>query len=366
MQYFWKTSKIPPLFLYSFLIISFSFIPFLPINAEKASEKSSWVTLSDKVCVNILCTNISQMSAIEHHHISYFLSPLKQLKQGINPDDVKCTEGLQLVLKQSTGTPYCIKAYSVEKLIQRGWAIHVLPNYSNQDNNSEIFKTGKYKVKSENVTYSNSSIGYLARPISKESFPGVIMIHEWWGLNDNIKEMAEKLASHGYVVLAVDLYDGQVASTSEEARRLVMSFDKNAGIQNMNSAVSYLDKNYSPEKMGSIGWCFGGGQSLNLALNNNDMDATVIYYGSLVADTETLSVINWPILGIFAELDKGITIDTVNNFENSLNILEIQNQVIIYPGVDHAFANPSGDRYAPEASKDAWQKTLDFLNSNLK
>jgi carboxymethylenebutenolidase len=134
----------------------------------------------------------------------------------------------------------------------------------------------------------------------------------------------------------------------------------------MNSAIHYLDENYSPVKIGSIGWCFGGGQSLNLAINNTNMDATVIYYGSLVTDKETLSAIHWPVLGIFAELDNGITVDTVHEFENSLNDLEIQNQVIIYPGVDHAFANPSGDRYAPEASQDAWQKTLKFFNSNLK
>jgi carboxymethylenebutenolidase len=127
----------------------------------------------------------------------------------------------------------------------------------------------------------------LARPVSEESFPGVIVIMSG-GDNDNIKEMAENLASHGYVVLTVDLYDDQVATTSEPARKLVVSFDKNDGIQNMNSAISYLVENYSPEKIGSIGWCFGCGQSLNLTLNNNSLDATVIYYGNLVTDTETL------------------------------------------------------------------------------
>lgn len=367
MQDFWINSKITMLFLCSIFIVSFSFIPFLSINAENVSEKSSWIALSDKVCGNSICADVMSTGHMaDHPLVTYFLSPLKQLKHGTNPDNVKCTEGLQLVLKQSNGTPYCVKPSSIEKLIQRGWAIHVLPHYSNGDNNSEIFKTGKYEIQSENVHYFNSSIGYLARPVSEESFPGVIMIHEWWGLNDNVKEMAEKLASHGYVVLAVDLYDGQVATTSEDARKLVMSFDKNTGIQNMNSAISYLDENYSPRKIGSIGWCFGGGQSLNLALNNNDMDATVIYYGSLVTDTKTLSVIKWPILGIFAELDKGITIDTVHDFEKSLDELEIKNQVIIYSGVDHAFANPSGNSYAPKASQDAWQKTLEFLHSNLK
>ena len=191
------------------------------------------------------------------------------------------------------------------------------------------------------------------------------MIHEWWGLNDNIKEMAKKLASNGYVVLAVDLYGGHIATTSDEARNLMISFNKDDGIQNMNSAVSYLEEHYPTTKIGSLGWCFGGGQSLNLALNNK-LDATVIYYGSLVTDTKTLSTITWPVLGIFAELDKGITVSTVHDFENSLNQLKIKNEIIIYPDVDHAFANPSGPSYAPDASQDAWEKTLDFLNSNLK
>ena len=134
----------------------------------------------------------------------------------------------------------------------------------------------------------------------------------------------------------------------------------------MNSAVSFLNENYSSKSIGSIGWCFGGGQSLNLALNNDNIDATVIYYGSLVTDTDTLSSINWPVLGIFAELDKGITSDSVNAFKSSLDSIGIKNDITTYPGVDHAFANPSGDRYAPNESKDAWNKTVKFLESTLK
>ena len=201
-------------------------------------------------------------------------------------------------------------------------------------------------------------------PTTHDNYPAVVMIHEWWGLNENIKVMADKLASHGYVVLAVDLYDGQIALNSEEARKLVTSFDKNYGLQNMKAAIAYLNDNYSPEKLGSIGWCFGGTQSLNLALNNT-MDATVIYYGSVLSDTESLSSISWPVLGIFAELDKGIPVERVNDFESTLNTLDIPNEIHIYSGVDHAFANPSGERYAPQESNDAWEKTLAFFHSNL-
>ena len=297
--------------------------------------------------------------------ISYFPPPLKQIKNGIEPTNVTCTEGLELVLKQSNGNPACIKSSSVEKLISRGWAIHVLPDYTQDNNNSEIFELGEYAVETQDIAYYGNASGYLAKPSSKGEFPAIIMIHEWWGLNENIKEMAQKLASHGYIVFAVDLYEGKVGTTSEEAMQLRRSFEQSQWTDNMNTAISYVKDNYAPSNIGSIGWCFGGGQSLNLALNN-ELDATVIYYGQLITEPEELSRIDWPILGIFAELDSGIPPETVGKFEDALNEVGIENDIYIYPDVNHAFANPSGDRYAPDESKDAWLKTLQFFNENLK
>ena len=329
----------------------------IPVNIEDQMNSDSGMNQQD----------IPRQTSNEISSIAYFPPPLKQIQDGIEPTQVTCTEGLELILKFSTGQPACVKPSSVSKLIDRGWAIHVLPDYEkSENNNSEIFAMGNFEVETKVVNYFDKSQGFLANPVSEEQFPGVVMIHEWWGLNDNIKEMAEKLASHGYVVLAVDLYNGNVASTSDEARQLTSSFDPNFGIENMNSAVSYLQENYSIDSLGSIGWCFGGGQSLNLALNNENMDATIIYYGQLQTDTESLSTISWPILGIFAGLDQGIPPEKVNEFEAALNELEIPNQIYIYENVNHAFANPSGDRYAPEESKDAWKITLEFLNENLK
>jgi carboxymethylenebutenolidase len=298
--------------------------------------------------------------------VEYFPPPLKQIKDGINPINVTCTEGLELVLKQTNGQPACLKPTSVTKLIERGWAIHVLPDYDSENNNSEIFALGEYSVEFENVSYFDGAEGFLAKPNVQGDFPAIVMIHEWWGLNENIKEMAKKLASHGYVVLAVDLYEGGVGTTSDEARQLMSSFEQSRWTQNMNTATQYLETNYSPSSIGSIGWCFGGGQSLNLALNNSNMDATVIYYGQLVTDPQELDMIDWPILGIFAELDSGIPPETVGKFEEALTEADIENQIYIYPGVNHAFANPSGDRYAPEESKDAWSKTVEFLEQNLQ
>ena len=309
----------------------------------------------------------SKITTVPKQNLTYIHPPLKQIKGGTEPAKVTCTEGLELVLKFSDGNPGCIKPSSIAKLIERGWAIHVLPDYEkNENNNSAIFATGDHDVETEVVSnYFGNSNGYLAKPSTDGEYPGVIMIHEFWGLNDNIKVMAEKLASHGYVVFAVDLYEGQVGTTADEARQLRSSFEQSQWTENMNTAVSYLEDNYAPSSMGSIGWCFGGGQSLNLALNNDDMDATVIYYGQLMTDSKELSKINWPVLGVFAELDSGIPPETVNKFESALNEVGIESDITIYPGVNHAFANPSGDRYAPQESKDAWQKTLSFFEQNL-
>jgi len=236
-----------------------------------------------------------------------------------------------------------------DELNQKPWKVHDLPDVDSTITQNSDVRTS----------------GFLARPSDSGNYPGIVMIHEWWGLNDNIKDTAKELASHGYVVLAVDLF-GDVATTSDHARELVTSFEQESGTSNMNSAAEFLIENHNVEKLGSIGWCFGGGQSLKLGLNNPEMDATVIYYGQLVSDTEELSKIDWPVLGIFAELDQGIPVDSVNAFESSLNELDISNDINIYPGVDHAFANPTGERYAPAEADDAWEKTLEFLENTLK
>lgn len=221
-------------------------------------------------------------------------------------------------------------------------------------------------VITKEVSYFGGARGFLAKPSIQGSYPGVVMIHEWWGLNDNIRNEAQKLAREGYVVLAVDLFEKSPAQTPDEARALVGSFSQDRGIQNMLAAKDYLRQNEDVVKIASLGWCFGGGQSLQLALNSSDLDATVIYYGRLVTDKGELSAINWPVLGIFGSLDQGIPVSAVREFEASLNDLGVENNIYIYEGASHAFANPSGGSYKMDAADDAWEKTVAFLNKNLK
>ena len=238
------------------------------------------------------------------------------------------------------------------------------------EKNVDALKNGDTSgIITEDVIYFGSSKGFLAKPKNEGVYPAVVMIHEWWGLNDNIKEMARSLAAEGYVVLAVDLYNGKIGKNSTEAGQLAGAVRGNpaVAIQNMKAAVQYLQNlgNVNDDKIASMGWCFGGAMSLQLALNEK-LAATVIYYGNLETNSTKLSVIKWPILGIFGSKDTSIPVETVKKFEAALNEVGIENEIHIYEGVGHAFANPSGMNYAPEQTKDAWEKTLEFLDRELK
>ncbi len=235
---------------------------------------------------------------------------------------------------------------------------------------SGIDQTGE--VSGEEVVYANvrgeEVTGYLARPedaIGNE--PGIIVIHEWWGLNENIRMMTDKLAGEGYSALAVDLYNGKVAETSDSAGDYAGSVEINRALSNLTQAYNYLLNEYGAENIGTIGWCFGGGWSLRIALAHpEDIDATVIYYGRLVTDKEELEKLEMPILGVFGAEDQGIPVQDVREFEKALTSLDKDADVHIYEGAGHAFANPSGERYQKDAAEDAWAKTVSFLEENLK
>lgn len=230
-------------------------------------------------------------------------------------------------------------------------------------------------VTTEEVTYATVEgkpiVGYLARPAdATEPLPALIVIHEWWGLNDNIKMMTERLAGEGYTALAVDLHRGEVADTPEQARQLTQAVSQNPQLaeENLRQAYQYLETEQQAPKIASIGWCFGGSWSLNTALLHPDkLDATVIYYGGqITTDPDQLSPLKMPILGIFGALDDNPSPETVREFESALNSLGKPAEIYIYEGADHAFANPSGTRYNAEAAENAWERTTAFLQQHLK
>jgi len=229
-------------------------------------------------------------------------------------------------------------------------------------------------IKSQTVTYATINgreiKGYLAYPAAAEGgLPAVLVFHEWWGLNDNIKKMADQLAGQGYVALAADLYGGRVAAQPEAARSLMEEAlkDRDAMGQNLRQAHAYLKEQIKATRVGTIGWCFGGAISLQAALAVPDqIDATVIYYGHVGADPEKLKPLKAPVLGLFGGADDGIPVEQVRAFESALKALGKPVTIQIYEGAGHAFANPSGQNYKADAAADAWQKSLAFLSEHLK
>ncbi len=210
--------------------------------------------------------------------------------------------------------------------------------------------------------------GFLALPDKPGQYPALVVIHEWWGLNDWVKEQTEKLAAQGYVALAVDLYRGKSASDPSEAHELMRGLPQDRAIRDMQAAYTYLTtrKDVKSDKIGSIGWCMGGGLALQLAIHEPHLAACVVNYGSLPTDPNDIQQIGAPVLGSFGADDKGITPADVEAFEKTMKGMNRRIDVKIYPGAGHAFENPNNTSgYRPEAAADAWARTIAFLHKAL-
>jgi carboxymethylenebutenolidase len=224
-------------------------------------------------------------------------------------------------------------------------------------------KTVSYKSGDETVQ------GVLYTPSGKGPFPGLIVIHEWWGLNDWVKEQASKLADQGYAALAIDLYRGKVATTPDEAHQIMRGVPEDRAKRDLHAAFEFLASQPSVKKdrIGAIGWCMGGGYSLDVALQEPTLAADVINYGHLATDPDALKKINAPILGLFGAQDKGIPPEDVRRFGETLDRMGKKIEVKIYDDAGHAFENPNNkDGYRPADAADAWQRTVAFLAANLK
>ena len=211
--------------------------------------------------------------------------------------------------------------------------------------------------------------GVLYTPPGKGPFPALVVVHEYWGLNDWVKEQASKLADQGYVSLAIDLYRGRVATTPDMAHELMRGVPEDRAKRDLHAAVEFLKSqpNVKKDRIGSIGWCMGGGYALDVALHEPDLAATVINYGHLATDPEALKKINAPILGLFGGQDRGITPDDVHKFEQQLKQLGKKIDIKIYDDAGHAFENPNNkDGYRAADAADAWKRTTDFLATTLK
>ncbi len=234
-----------------------------------------------------------------------------------------------------------------------------------------LTSTGLASAEMIQMTVNKQTLGgYLALAKGSGTHPAVIVIHEWWGLNDWVKEQADSLAAHGYTAFAVDLYKGRVARDAETAHQYMSGLSEDEGIATLRRAADFLRSrdDVRAQAIGVVGWCMGGRYSIRLAAADPGIRACVMYYGAPITDEAAIKGIQASILGSFGGDDKGPTPDQVRTFEKALAAAGKKADIKIYPGAGHAFANinnPWGG-YREDAAKDAWSRTLAFFDRNLK
>jgi len=227
-------------------------------------------------------------------------------------------------------------------------------------------------TRTEIVTYKSGDeavTGFLALPDGGGKHPGLVVIHEWWGLNDEVKSNAQKFAAQGYVALAVDLYRGKVATTPDEAHELMRGVPDDRGMRDLEAAFAYLASrsDVRADRIGSVGWCMGGGWSIKLAVNEPKLAACAVNYGPLPTDPANIARIKAPVLGNFGADDRGITPDSVHAFDAAMRSAGKPVDVKIYDGAGHAFENPNNKQgYRPEATADAWARMSAFFKKTLR
>lgn len=244
------------------------------------------------------------------------------------------------------------------------------PDASAQDNGER----DALEVVSDRLPYAEVDeqlvYGHFVFPANMvDPLPGIIVIHERWGLDEGTRALADRLAAQGYVVLAVDLFGGETTTDVGVARTLMLPIVENpdAANENIRQAYQFLIDTGPAPAIAALGWSFGGQWALNTALLFPDeLDAAVIYYGQVTDNEEKLRPMNVPLLGLFGANDRGVTVETVRGFENVLEALEKDYEIVVYDGVGHAFADPTSSNYNPDVAEQAWDKVLDFLASNLE
>jgi carboxymethylenebutenolidase len=232
------------------------------------------------------------------------------------------------------------------------------------------------QVKTSDITFKSGDEeikGFLAVPEGKGPFPAVVVIQEWWGLNDWIKDNAKRLAAKGYVALAPDLYRGKVTDNPKVASQLIKGLPPDRALRDLQSSVAYLAhmKNVRRDRIGTIGWCMGGGYSLQLALHNHTLKACVICYGRVVTEPEKLKPLAARVLGIFGEEDKGIPAKSVREFNAALKTAGKKvERIHIFAEAGHGFMRPANGTtknpaYRETQANQAWVAIEEFFAKTL-
>lgn len=211
--------------------------------------------------------------------------------------------------------------------------------------------------------------GYLARPAGDGAQPGVVVIQEWWGLNDNIRDIADRFTAEGFVALAPDLYYGEVAHEPDEARKLAMALEYPDALGVIQAAVDYLlaDEGVAPKKVGVVGFCMGGGLAWHGAAKLEGIGAAVPCYGGGPEMTlQEAARIQAPVLAIYGGQDRGVSPEVARRRAALMDAAGVANEMVIYEDAGHAFMNDRRPVYDPEAAEDAWRRILALFRETLR
>jgi len=226
-------------------------------------------------------------------------------------------------------------------------------------------------IKTGMVTYKGSTeglMGYLAQPVAAGNYPAVVVIQEWWGLDDHIKSIAERFARIGYVAIAPDLYRGQVAKEPSDAQRLVMSVQLPVALQDVQGAVDHVNAldNVSPKKVGVIGFCWGGGLAMMMSYKGQGVGAVASFYGQSVKPSDDdIKAVTVPVLGLYGDQDQGSPASLIQGWQDKFKAAGKINEMVIYKGAAHAFFNDTRPSYNKDAATDAWQRVQRWFKMYL-
>ncbi len=208
--------------------------------------------------------------------------------------------------------------------------------------------------------------GYLSAPDDEEPRAGLIVIQEWWGLTDDIKEIADRYAVEGYVAFAPDLYHGEIAVEPDEAMKLAMAMERDLAAQELDAAVAWLKSEQGMSKVGCVGYCMGGGLTLASAIRpTSGVDAVHVYYGGGMPSAEQIATIRVPVLGSYGSEDGGIPVDQVDMLRATLTENGVTNDITLYEGAEHSFFNDTRPAYHEAAAMDSWMKSVEWFGQYL-
>lgn len=209
---------------------------------------------------------------------------------------------------------------------------------------------------------------FVSWPAGNQAAPGIVVVHEWWGLNGQIRQVAKRLSSQGYVAIVPDLYHGKVADDPMRAHELMRGLEDEEALGTLEAAVAWLraQPRGAKSRVGVLGFCMGGGLAQNLALQDPGVSAAVMFYGGPQTDPEKLAKLKGALQAHFGEQDEGIPIKRVDEFRAAFQKAGRSAEIYVYPGAGHAFMHDGLPSYRPDAARQAWARTLAFLQKHLR